>query len=100
MVFYLISLHQVPLHLGTDLPLWKISWKGIDPPQEAALLSCSGHRQSCTSNGKYYQQPQCPRQGGEMGGGMGARGENLHWGQQLWAGLGVHPYVWKIWVRI
>lgn len=26
-------------------------------------------------------------------------GENLHWGQQLWAGLGVHPYV-QMWVRV
>lgn len=50
------------------------------------------------SNGKDHQQPQCLR---EMRQETAVEtGENLHWGQLLWAGLGVHPYVWQMWVRI
>lgn len=97
MVSYLISLHQVPLHLGTDLPFWQISWKWIDLPQEVALPFCLGHRQSCMSNSKCHQWPQCLRQGGEMRGRDGVKKRKPALGS---AALGMHPYVWQTWVRI
>jgi len=47
MVFYLISLHQVSLLLGIDLPLWQISWKWSPSRGSIAVLVWGTGRAIC-----------------------------------------------------
>lgn len=70
MVFCLISLHLVPLRLGTDFPPGRLTGSELIPFK---TQHCKEQRQSSVLNGKCHQQPPCLSQGREMGGRDGGK---------------------------